>query len=76
MVRVARGTVQPDCASKPFEYQTYTAVSPTTLTVVLTRYASVLARFVRKTLSFSKSDKFHEFVFRLSAHHYNLAVIS
>ncbi len=35
-----------------------------------------LARFVRKTLSFSKSDKFHEFVFRLFVHHYNLACIS
>jgi IS1 family transposase/transposase-like protein len=35
-----------------------------------------LARFVRKTLSFSKSDKFHAFVFRLFIHHYNLACIS
>jgi IS1 family transposase len=35
-----------------------------------------LARFVRKTLSFSKSDQFHEFVFRLFVHHYNLACIS
>jgi IS1 family transposase/transposase-like protein len=35
-----------------------------------------LARFVRKTLSFSKSDKFHESVFRLFVHHYNLTCIS
>jgi IS1 family transposase len=35
-----------------------------------------LARFVRKTLSFSKSDKFHELVFRLFVHHYNLTCIS
>lgn len=35
-----------------------------------------LARFVRKTLSFSKSDRFHEFVFRLFVHHYNLESIS
>ncbi len=35
-----------------------------------------LARFVRKTLSFSKSDRFHEFVFRLFVHHYNRTCIS
>jgi len=35
-----------------------------------------LARFVRKTLSFSKSDRFHEFVFRLFVHHYNQTCIS
>jgi len=35
-----------------------------------------LARFVRKTLSFSKSDSFHEMVFRLFVHHYNLTCIS
>ncbi len=35
-----------------------------------------LARFVRKTLSFSKSDRFHEFVFRLFLHHYNRTCIS
>jgi IS1 family transposase len=35
-----------------------------------------LARFVRKTLSFSKSDRFHEFVFRLFVHHYNQMCIS
>ena len=35
-----------------------------------------LARFVRKTLSFSKSDCFHEFVFRLFVHYYNHACIS
>jgi insertion element IS1 protein InsB len=35
-----------------------------------------LARFVRKTLSFSKSDRFHEFVFRLFVHHYNRECIS
>ncbi|NLF74572.1 MAG: IS1 family transposase [Chloroflexi bacterium] len=35
-----------------------------------------LARFVRKTLSFSKSDRFHEFVFRLFVHHYNCTCIS
>lgn len=35
-----------------------------------------LARFVRKTLSFSKSDSSHERVFRLFVHHYNLACIS
>jgi IS1 family transposase len=35
-----------------------------------------LARFVRKTLSFSKSDSFHAWVFRLFVHHYNLSGIS
>jgi IS1 family transposase len=35
-----------------------------------------LARFVRKTLSFSKSDRFHEFAFRLFVHHYNASCIS
>jgi IS1 family transposase len=35
-----------------------------------------LARFVRKTLSFSKSEKFHDFVLRLFVHHYNLQCIS
>ena len=35
-----------------------------------------LARFVRKTLSFSKSDRFHELVFRLFVHHYNHECIS
>jgi insertion element IS1 protein InsB len=35
-----------------------------------------LARFVRKTLSFSKSDVFHELVFQLFVHHYNLTCIS
>jgi IS1 family transposase/transposase-like protein len=35
-----------------------------------------LARFVRKTLSFSKSDQFHEFVFRLFVHQHNLRCIS
>jgi len=35
-----------------------------------------LARFVRKTLSFSKSDRFHELAFRLFVYHYNLACIS
>ena len=35
-----------------------------------------LARFVRKTLSFSKSDHFHELVFRLFVHHYNRECIS
>lgn len=35
-----------------------------------------LARFVRKTLSFSKSDRFHELAFRLFVHHYNFTCIS
>jgi insertion element IS1 protein InsB len=35
-----------------------------------------LARFLRKTLSFSKSDRFHELVFRLFVHHYNRECIS
>lgn len=35
-----------------------------------------LARFVRKTLSFSKSDVFHSMFLRLFIHHYNLACIS
>lgn len=35
-----------------------------------------LARFVRKTLSFSKSDAFHEALFRLFVHHYNCSCIS
>jgi insertion element IS1 protein InsB len=30
-----------------------------------------LARFVRKTLSFSKSDEFHEIALKLFIHHYN-----
>jgi insertion element IS1 protein InsB len=33
-----------------------------------------LARFVRKTLSFSKSDRMHEICLRLFIHHYNLSV--
>jgi insertion element IS1 protein InsB len=35
-----------------------------------------LARFVRKTLSFSRLDRFHEAVFRLFVHHYNQTCIS
>jgi IS1 family transposase len=35
-----------------------------------------LARFVRKTLSFSKSEKFHYLVLQLFVHHYNLQCIS
>ncbi len=31
-----------------------------------------LARFVRKTLSFSKSDVYHEAVLRLYLHYYNM----
>ncbi len=31
-----------------------------------------LGRFVRKTLSFSKSDRMHEICLRLFVHHYNL----
>jgi insertion element IS1 protein InsB len=30
-----------------------------------------IARFVRKTLSFSKSERFHELVLKLFVHHYN-----
>ncbi len=33
-----------------------------------------VSRFVRKTLSFSKSDLFHDWVLRLFIHHYNLSV--
>ena len=33
-----------------------------------------LARFVRKTLSFSKSEQFHEWVLKIFLHHYNLSV--
>ncbi len=33
-----------------------------------------LARFVRKTLSFSKSDEFHEIALKLFIHHYNSAL--
>lgn len=35
-----------------------------------------LARFVRKTLSFSKSERFHDLVLRLFIHHYNQLCIS
>lgn len=35
-----------------------------------------LARFVRKSLSFSKSDEFHEIALKLYLHEYNLRVIS
>ncbi len=35
-----------------------------------------LGRFVRKTLSFSKSDEFHEIALRLFLHDYNLSLIS
>ena len=35
-----------------------------------------LARFVRKTLSFSKSDFYHDIVLKLFIHSYNLACIS
>jgi IS1 family transposase len=33
-------------------------------------------RFVRKTLSFSKSEEYHEIALRLFVHEYNLAVVS
>lgn len=35
-----------------------------------------IGRFVRKTLSFSKSDEYHEIALRLYIHEYNRAVIS
>jgi IS1 family transposase len=35
-----------------------------------------LARFVRKSLSFSKSDEYHEIALQLYLHEYNLWVIS
>ena len=35
-----------------------------------------LGRFVRKTLSFSKSDEYHEIALKLFRHEYNLRVIS
>lgn len=35
-----------------------------------------LARFVRKTLSFSKTDRFHDMALRLFIHHYNQLCIS
>ena len=35
-----------------------------------------LARFVRKSLSFSKSDEYHESALKLYLHEYNLRVIS
>ena len=35
-----------------------------------------LARFVRKTLSFSKSDAYHEIALKLFLHEYSLGVIS
>ena len=35
-----------------------------------------LARFVRRTLSFSKSDEYHEIALKLYLHEYNLRVIS
>lgn len=35
-----------------------------------------LGRFVRKTLSFSKSDEYHDIVLRLFLHEYNLSLIS
>jgi insertion element IS1 protein InsB len=34
-----------------------------------------IARFVRKTLSFSKSDRRHKICLRLFIHHYNLSVV-
>src|SRR5436305_10062803 len=34
-----------------------------------------LARFVRKTLSFSKSDEMHEICLRLFIHRYNLSLL-
>jgi len=34
-----------------------------------------LARFVRKTLSFSKSDRMHEICLRLFIHRYNLSLL-
>jgi len=33
-----------------------------------------ISRFVPKTLSFSKSDQFHDWVLRLFIHHYNVSV--
>ncbi|HZS03761.1 MAG TPA: IS1 family transposase, partial [Blastocatellia bacterium] len=35
-----------------------------------------LARFVRQTLSFSKSDVMHEICLRLFLHRYNLSFVS
>ena len=35
-----------------------------------------VSRFVRKTLSFSKTDEFHEIVLKLFLHRYNLDLIS
>ena len=35
-----------------------------------------LGRFVRQTLSFSKSDEYHEIALRLYLHDYNLSLIS
>ena len=35
-----------------------------------------LARFVRKTLSFSKSDHFHKLALKLFIHDYNLQCLS
>jgi len=35
-----------------------------------------LARFVRKTLSFSKSERMHEICLRLFLHRYNLSLVS
>ncbi|MGQ9887705.1 MAG: IS1 family transposase [Aggregatilineales bacterium] len=35
-----------------------------------------LARFARKSLSFSKSGRFHELVFRLFVHYYDRTCIS
>ncbi len=35
-----------------------------------------LARFVRKTLSFSKSERMHELVLRLFIHRYNLDILN
>ena len=35
-----------------------------------------LGRFVRKTLSFSKSEEMHEICLRLFLHYYNLALVS
>ena len=35
-----------------------------------------LARFVRKTLSFSKSEEMHELCLRLFLHRYNLSLVS
>ncbi len=68
-----------DAYQKVFPEETHQSVGKETgQTAHIERWNNTLrqrvSRFVRKTLSFSKSDQFHDWVLHLFIHHYNLSV--